>query len=193
MIPIFEGREATYNKLILETLITNEPLTTWEIAKQIEPTVDMKGDTYHRTQKVYSVLVRKRGRLEDLASKNYISLDEDTRKYRIDLKGIFAILIEKPELKNLIHPASLKLSFPHIENRKASAFGITVAIDGKQLRESMISRKPEEYRALFWLCSLGTKKLVEEGINLDRIHDETLWVLLAKSKEIQEWVRVSRP
>lgn len=72
---IFQGKKAAkYNKSILKALYETGYLSSWELARKIaesDPTRAMK-DWYHEAQKVQSVLVRKRGRLSDLAEKEFI-------------------------------------------------------------------------------------------------------------------------
>ena len=74
-IGIFTGKKAEYNRLILETLLEAEDLKLkeWELAKRIQTKTKPMGDWYSHTQRIYSILIRKKGRLEDLSQKGYVN------------------------------------------------------------------------------------------------------------------------
>jgi hypothetical protein len=97
-IGIFSGKSVNYNLAILETLF-QEQATAWQIAgtlqKKINPS-EKKEVRLYRTQKIYSVIQRKSGRLADLKSKAYII--EANGKWKLTKKGLIALSIEKPDL-----------------------------------------------------------------------------------------------
>jgi hypothetical protein len=97
-IGIFSGKSMNYNLAILETLFQKEA-TAWQIAvtlqKKINPSEE-KEIRFYRTQKIYSVIQRKRGRLTDLKSKGYIN--EAKGKWKLTKKGLIALSIKKPDL-----------------------------------------------------------------------------------------------
>jgi hypothetical protein len=97
-IGIFSGKSVNYNLAILETLF-QEQATAWQIAgtlqKKINPS-EKKEVRLYRTQKIYSVIQRKSGRLADLKSKGYII--EANGKWKLTKKGLIALSIKKPDL-----------------------------------------------------------------------------------------------
>jgi len=92
-LEIFKGKKREYNKLVLKALYEKGYLTAWGIAKEValNNPERKKGNWYHEAQKVSSVLVRKNGRLGELAKKEYIQKTDDG--YRLTYyKGIAAAL-----------------------------------------------------------------------------------------------------
>lgn len=186
MIPIFEGKQATYNKAILEALLTEGPMSAWQLAKHITPKIETVKRTLAstETQKVYSVLVRKDGRLDDLKSKEYISLNEETQKWEIAAKGMIAICIEKPQLKPLIN---LQYWNKHVignfkipkEKMEIPLVGITIdgEIWGKNLSNLLSKFKAGNVSTVDRIVG-DAKKLIDEGVNLDKISTRSLIQLL---------------
>jgi hypothetical protein len=180
-IGIFEGKEAEYNKQILKTLFTNGALTAWEIAKKI---CNHKYPNIYeheaRSRRVYSVIQRKTGRIQDLKGKGYI--DTENNKWVIAPKGAMAILILEPALINKIHPDYLSPN-QHFEPIKAKEVKLgPIKIETKFLNTIMKtvnidSEKPQT--AL--LFAKKTKELIDDGvINLDRISEDKLLILVSK-------------
>jgi hypothetical protein len=180
-IGIFRGRSATYNIAILETLTKEGELTSWQLAKKIREAnyPNLEPDTAKiRTQRIYSALIRRNGRLDDLKEKEYIALEG--KKWTPQFKAL-AILILKPELAHQIHPDFKPTKSMKIQsNLKAKLpFGIKVKIDKKQLQTwvNKFSKKllqPETYKTMAkWI-----EELVETGIDLDRIKDNDFAFLL---------------
>jgi hypothetical protein len=186
MIPIFEGKQATYNKAILEALLTEGEMSAWQLAKHITPKIETVKRTLAstETQKVYSVLVRNEGRLNDLKGKEYISLNEETQKWEIAAKGIIAICIEKPQLKPLIN---LQYWNNHVignfkipkEKMEIPLVGITVdgEVWGKHLSNLLSKFKAGNVSTVDRIVG-DAKKLIDEGVNLDKISTRSLIQLL---------------
>jgi hypothetical protein len=201
-IGIFQGKAAVYNKLILEILVTQGDLSTWEIAKAIcrirNPDVKILPEVrYRRTQKIYSVIQRKGGRLEDLQEKEYIKYDckGDSGKWAVGLKGTMTILALKPTLDSKIHPEARNfselLSKPPTFPGKLKMFGAEV--DGKVISTFMTTFMNEVKTELtnpkmFLNLAERTKQLAEEGINLDSISEQKFSWLMAN-----EWSEMMAP
>jgi len=190
-IGIFQEKKPGYNKLILETLLTEGDLNAWEIAKHIcrirNPNV-LPEILYSRSQKIYSVIQRKKGRLEDLEYKGYIyyNLDKANGKWSLTLKGSMAILCLKPELSRMVHPSyNMSIRFSRlfkamgpVPNKISMPFG--GEIDGSVVKGFLSWLKPEFTKPnLSSLLVEATKNLVAEGIDLDRIKNEKFIMLLA--------------
>jgi len=186
MIPIFEGKQATYNKAILETLLTEGSMSAWQLAKEITPKIPgvqrTMGST--ETQKVYSVLVRNDGRLENLKSNEYINLSQDSQKWEIAVKGMIAICIKKPQLKPLINPQYWNeqivgdIKIPK-EKMEIPLLGITIdgKVWGKNL-SNLLNKLKAGNMSINDSIVDHAKKLVDEGINLDKISTKSLMILL---------------
>jgi len=190
-IGIFEEKKPGYNKLILETLLTEGDLNTWGIARHIcqirNPNV-IPEILYYRSQKIYAVIQRKKGRVEDLQSKGYITytLDKDNGKWSLTFKGRMAILCLRPELNKMVHPSyDMSIRFSRlfktmgpIPNKISMPFG--GEIDGSVVKTFLSWLKPEFTKSnLSSLLVEATKNLVAEGIDLDRIKNEKFIMLLA--------------
>jgi hypothetical protein len=75
---IFAGKGAKYNELILKLLFEKGFLSPWKLANELALLDPKKPkDTYHKAQKIQSVLVRKNGRLEYLVKKEFIRKTAD--------------------------------------------------------------------------------------------------------------------
>lgn len=104
-IGIFTGRERVYNEFILKTLFVKpNPMKGWDIAKEVYHSLVRNSvlpkrwkelDWYSVTQKIYSVLIRKNGRLDDLRKKGYIGgrKAENSTVWYLGVKGAIATLI----------------------------------------------------------------------------------------------------
>jgi len=186
MIPIFDGKQATYNKAILETLLTEGPMSAWQLAKGITPKIPSVQRTASstETQKIYSVLMRKDGRLDNLKSNEYINLSGDNQKWEIAVKGMIAICIEKPQLKALIN---LEYWNKHVigevkmpkEKMEIPLVGITIdgKVWGKHLSNLLNKLKSGNMSVVDRILG-DAKKLLEEGVNLDKISTKSLMILL---------------
>ena len=86
-IGIFQGKGATNNKWLLETLYDNEPLTAWELTHKIQP------KTGNRVS-LHAIFNKS---LRNLERKGYIK--RVGTKWILQFKGIIAVLIIQPEPK----------------------------------------------------------------------------------------------
>lgn len=90
---LLEGKQGTYNKLILQALFEKSRLTAWHIAKYIIYNIPSKKEAaegrywWTKTQGVNSVLTRKKGRLEDLTNQGYIFKHAVDKTYGLTLDG----------------------------------------------------------------------------------------------------------
>jgi len=76
---IFSGKGAKNNEQILRILFEKGQLTAWGLSKELALLDPKKPkDSYHKAQKIQSVLLRKNGRLEDLVNKEFIEKKENT-------------------------------------------------------------------------------------------------------------------
>ena len=88
ILGIFQGKQKTYNSLILKSLLTGSK-TTMQIAEFIcENSRELKFETNRKNEvrKIYSVIAREGSRLDELTQKQYI-----TRKglmWNLTLKGM---------------------------------------------------------------------------------------------------------
>lgn len=74
---IFIGKGSKNNEAILKLLYEKGCLTPWKIAKELALLDPKKPkDTYHKAQKIQSVLIRKNGRLDYLVNKEFIKKNE---------------------------------------------------------------------------------------------------------------------
>jgi len=200
-IGIFEGKQAPYNQAILEALLRYGPLTSWEIAKKIYAA---RGETknsdiaYSRTQRIYSVIARKEGRLDSLKQKGYI-MQKDS-KYEIAFPKGLTILIKKPDILNELNeyylrkPRLDKHTFSRQKNFRMP-FGIRLQIDPKQLQtagENLLNKL--DNREFFRQMAKSMQTLVErEYIDLDRVETTRLAFLILQNMKdfFSEWTQAT--
>ena len=167
-IGIFEGKKAEYNMAILETLFKHGPLTTWEIAKKIQQTknpVQNRESNFYRTQKIYGVIARKGGRLDSLHKNEHILLRDG--KWELNFPKADAILIKKPEIISEFHQHYLTTPAIKKDVRKKSKRAmINVNLSNADIKK------------LHMDIAAKMKTLVEEGIDLDRISNKNLSLLV---------------
>ena len=180
-IPIFSvGKEdhIIYNKLILKTLLTKGESKPWELAMEIAPKIPSLNETIQstKTQKAFSVLIRKDGRLDDLTRKEYIRKNE-RQKYELRLKGLAAILTLEPDLapKLSSYYRSEVIKF-RPDDLDIQPFLSYEGRNSKALEDlySGIEKNPRFYVIL----AEQTRKMILKGINLDAIREEDFGTML---------------
>jgi hypothetical protein len=162
---------------ILETLFQKQA-TAWQIAGTLQKrinTSEQKDARFYRTQKIYSVIQRKSGRLADLKSNGYIV--ENNGKWKLTKKGLIALSIKRPDLVASGIQAS--------EDTLATIFKEYVnAIPNETLREplgieidlSKIKSYLEELDPTSILRKIleESRILLSHGVELDTISEEDL-------------------
>ncbi len=184
-IGIFSGKSSNYNLAILETLF-HKQATAWQIAdtlqKKINPS-EKKEIRFYRTQKIYSVIQRKSGRLTDLKSKGYIV--ETEGKWKLAKKGLIALSIKKPDLFARGLQASENIMLAKFKEQVNSLTNETIKepfgiqIDLPKIKLSLQKMNPTSFlRTLLE----ESKALLSEGIELDRINaEDLLYMAMARS------------
>ena len=157
-IEIFKGRKGPYNKLVLKSLYDNGYLSGWKLARKIAENDPRrrgkKKNWYHEAQKVYSVLVRKGGRLEELSNKEFI--EKTDQGYCLTVyKGLCSALTL---YENVKEPAIDELSktyeiFPELKE--------AMEIISRLYPETLV----EKYKVML----RTTKELLDQGWNFDRV------------------------
>jgi hypothetical protein len=177
---IFEGKKAKYNEFILRALL-NGPMKAWDIAKYIydnKPDKKLSENWYNETQKINSLLTRRNGRLSELIDKEYII--RQNGKYHLTIKGGSVALTLTDSVKSV--PSKL-FETSQINFKSIPEFGIVTPffrVD-KELLITMAEvltetlKKPDFYE----LVRKTTLRLMENGLNLDKISDENFQALLA--------------
>lgn len=180
-IPIFDGKQTTYNQMILETLLINGELTAWQLAKDIEPKIRIAGDLYHKSQKIYSVLIRKNGRLLDLQHKGYVVVDANTKKWRCATKGLIAILLHKPRLRQSVNPIYSQGSIEDLKiKKKVEIAHLGITINGEQFKLGLEALIKQAKKDKTWISDFLEARNFLEEINFDKVSGETLLFLLAR-------------
>lgn len=160
-VGIFEGKKGNYNKSILKALYEKGYLSAWGIAKHIAENDPKrrKKNWYHEAQKVQSVLLRKRGRLEELSDKTYIQ--KTPRGYRHTYwKGFcLALTLYKDTEVPRIDILGADMLIQSIDESLQPIF--------KEILEiySELYSKKEVYEAL----AKATREMLNQGFNLDAI------------------------
>lgn len=194
IIGIFTGKSAKHNLEILKTLNSLKTATSWQIAKTMSASPEMGKEALdYRARNLYSIIQRPKGRLNDLKSKGYVKKEKDL--WQLTDKGSIALAIRCPEL--LENDIRLDFQFDVLtfltdkikENpgvKLEQLFGKDVEVSGilnelvsvtDQLNN--VSKATEE-------AILEVKRLINEGIDLDRITESTLIALLMNSSRFRE-------
>jgi len=176
-IGIFSDKSAKYNLAILETLFSKEA-TAWQIAKalqkELKPTKNEEASS-RRTQNIYSVIQRKKGRLNELKDKGYIK--ERDKKWSLTKKGLIALNVKKPDLVAKRLQATKDTFLEQFEKEVSSLPNDTIThplgiqIDFAKLKPALAKMNPTELLAILLE---EAKALLLEGIELDRITEEDL-------------------
>jgi hypothetical protein len=188
---IFTDRSADYNLAILETLLPEEA-TSWQIAENLQKKrkpCDNIEAIYYRTQKIYSVIQRKTGRLADLKRKGYIV--EKNGKWKLTKKGLIALSVTNPDLvANEIRTKRNKLLYQFKEEISAIPNEtlrepIGIQIDLSKMKPMLAKIDPTEFLTMLLE---EAKMLLLEGIELDRISEQDFLDLLKGRRSLQEKV-----
>jgi hypothetical protein len=190
-IGIFSDKSAKYNLAILEILLP-QTATAWQIAealqKKINP-VENKEVRFYRTQKVYSVIQRKKGRLNALREKGYVR--EEDGSWKLTKKGLIALNIKKPDLvANEIKANKEKLLTLFKEEvdrmpNDAVKEPLGIQIDFSKLKPLLAKIDPAEF--LLMLLE-EARALLLKGIELDIIEEDELIDLMKGRRSLQEKV-----
>jgi hypothetical protein len=191
-IGIFADKKSShYNKLILEALLSEE-LSAWKIAetlKEIIATTSKEQSTlekrYH-TQKIYSVIQRKSGRLNDLKSKGYIN--EHDGKWRLSTKGLIALCISKPDLVTSKLKKEFQEQFLKAMNEMPEELTMGMKVDSSNIKPYL--DKMNQTKELEVIVE-EAKMLISYGIELDRISERDLLGLIKGQKSFQNKVEKS--
>ena len=190
LIPIFQGKKGSYNRLVLEVLAeAKEPLKPWELAKRIHEKEPKEVDWYRGTQKIYSILIRKGGRLEELEKKDYITFRNG--KWELTFKGLITALIVNPQLKSKVLNRFKRVSnfllmqLPETHAPREIPLGrlaiLGIKMDGEKLKKLLeVGAKviAEDGEQLIDFTVRETKDLINNGLDLDRITTQKLNMLL---------------
>jgi len=195
IIGIFTDKSATYNLAILETLDKLNRATAWQIAKKIAekqkpiPNKDMET----RSRRIYSVIQRKSGRLNDLADKGYIKENEGL--WELTVKGSIALAIKEPEIlialenasKNRVYYEQVTQTINTMpEEVLAAPFGLSVNLAKTKQDFLKTLETLKNNPAVFRIFVEETKKLLADGVNLDRINEFTLFSLLQNRENVKK-------
>ena len=170
-IGIFQGKGATNNKWLLETLYNNEPLTAWELTHKIQTKIKNRVSLHAIFNKS----------LRNLEKKGYIK--RVGTKWILQFKGIIAVLIIQPEPKPW-NEKWTKVFENYVKPLKKLAKKYTIRENEKEIADlsDVAKRIPINNLRKFesWVAlSNHVKNLMEKGfINLDVISDKSLFLLL---------------
>ena len=187
-IGIFSGKSSNYNLAILETLFQKQA-TAWQIADILQKKINPSGKKevrFYRTQKIYSVIQRKSGRLTDLKSKEYIN--ETEGKWKLAKKGLIALSIKKPDLVASGLQASENIMLTKFKEQVNALPNDTIKEPlGIQIDLSKIKLSLQEMNPTSFLRTLleESRVLLSEGIELDRISAEDL-LYMAMARAISQ-------
>jgi hypothetical protein len=195
-IGIFTDKSATYNLKILEILDKLNHATAWQIAKKIaegqKPIANMDMETQSR--RIYSVIQRENGRLNDLANKGYIR--ESERLWELTIRGGIALAIKNPAVLAELEAKDRSRAYDQVtqsinampETVLNAPFGITVnrSETKKDLLKTLSSLKnnPSLYRMF-----IEETKDICQKIDLDGIDEFTLLSMIVNRSQFQTAIK----
>jgi len=182
LIGIFRGKQATYNKIILDALYNNGALSSWEIAGRITGT--------ERKHSLNATLFK---RLQKLEKKGYVS--HVGRKWTLQYKGIIASLLiqekPKPLSKKWSEPVNefskLIKSYENLQNMNIQINNTIIPLSEiiDESLKTLTFSTPEDWITL----SAYYKELIQKGtINLDVISNQTLAVIFI-SEQLNTFIK----
>jgi hypothetical protein len=189
-IGIFSDKSAKYNLAILETLLPQKA-TAWQIAETIrkKKPIEDKEAAFYRTQKVYSVIQRKKGRLNDLKDKGYIK--EEDGNWKLTQKGLIALNIKKPDLVANEIKANRERLLTLLREEVSKMPNDTIKeplgiqIDLSRLKPLLAKIDPAEFLSILLE---EARALLLKGIELDRIEEKEFIDLMKGRKSLQQKV-----
>ena len=157
---IFTGKGAKNNELILKLLFEKGCLSPWKLANELALLDPKKPkDTYHKAQKIQSVLIRKNGRLGYLVEKEFIRKTAEGYCLTVSKGSCSALVlfgnkpIPKPSMYEFFNLENLPVEFRNF-------LSLLSKLDSDALKESY-----KEVQGI-------TKKLLEEGLTFERLTNE---------------------
>src|SRR5271157_217269 len=196
-IGIFKDKSREYNLAILRELYSRGAAKAWQLAERIQkkrnPGLTNKAEIFVEKQAIYSVIQRKKGRLEDLAAKGYI--EESDGLWMLTLKGNLELSLQQDIQKELesvgseVTDEAIGVFRRRVETIPdgtiRAPFGLS--FDRGRSKEDMlrmaqhIMKNPSVFRAL----AMEIQNLVDEGIDLDRIDENQLVILLMNTEPVK--------
>ena len=179
MIGIFQGKQAKYNRLILDILYDNGPLTAWEITGKIQNVGKMS---------LHATLNK---RLRSLEKKEYLC--KGGKKWLLQFKGIIANLLIQENPKRWSHKwdelADDIAKF--IATHSKAFFGETIRINDTVINPvEFIDKNLKNLETFRDWTALSTycKELMQKGVvNFDVISNLTLLtVMISQSQPSSE-------
>lgn len=191
LISILTGKKGRYNRLILEVLAENpNGLKAWDIAKEIWKRLKVEEDWYRGAQRIYSLLIRKGGRLEELESKEYIVSKEN--KWQLTEKGLITVLVMKPEFKSKYKEeigAMVDKFLKEFNKIKAVAKDNRLLIELLDMYISIVKTGLEDLDFVIDEIVKNTRKLIMSGVNLDLIPSNNVFLLILTYGEFFEDIK----
>lgn len=167
-IGIFQGKQKTNNKFLLETLYNTGPLTAWELT------------TFVREKNRMSIHAIFSKRLRILEKKGYVQ--KGGKKWILQFKGMIAVLITQEQPKPW-NEKWTEIFENFMQPIRESPKKYSITADGKKIRDlkDFIIDTPialKNYENWVALANIA-KKLVERGlVNFDVISNQALAILL---------------
>jgi hypothetical protein len=159
---VFIGGGAKYNKLILTTLFVKGHLTVWELANEIAKSeLKPKESLYHKAQKIQSVLIRKKGRLEDLVNTEYLKRKKKKEYYLTMNKGFCTAI-------TLFNEKETPESAINIFDDNTSFFAPELKTIFRLFSNISYAQSKERYKEIRKV----TTNLLDKGLNFEKISNE---------------------
>jgi hypothetical protein len=176
---------------VTKSTLLPQKATAWQIAETIrkKKPIEDKEAAFYRTQKVYSVIQRKKGRLNDLRAKGYIK--EEDGNWKLTKKGLIVLNIKKPDLvanEIKVNKEELLTLFREEVDRipdDTLKEPLGIQIDLSKLKPLLSKIDPAEF--LLMLLE-EARALLLKGIELDRIEEEEFIDLMKGRRSLQEKV-----
>lgn len=177
MLRIFQTKKAEYNKLILKSLVFG-PKSTSQIAEYIylnrKAQIKPKKINKNEVKKIISIISRKGSRLDELASKDYITRKDGT--WHLTSKGLSVGLTLFDSVEEFLPYVILDLDLSNLTKKLHGIPFLEAFISGETLNKMLNPRASKKWILAIREC---TNELIKQGLDLDNMSEKEFQIVLS--------------
>ena len=177
MLGIFQTKKAEYNKLILKSLVFG-PKSTSQIAEYIylnrKAQIKPKKINKNEVKKIISIISRKGSRLDELASKDYITRKDGT--WHLTSKGLSVGLTLFDSVEEFLPYVILDLDLSNLTKKLHGIPFLEAFISGETLNKMLNPRASKKWILAIREC---TNELIKQGLDLDNMSEKEFQIVLS--------------
>jgi len=177
LLGIFQTKKAEYNKLILKSLVFG-PKSTSQIAEYIylnrKAQIKPKKINKNEVKKIISIISRKGSRLDELASKDYITRKDGT--WHLTSKGLSVGLTLFDSVEEFLPYVILDLDLSNLTKKLHGIPFLEAFISGETLNKMLNPRASKKWILAIREC---TNELIKQGLDLDNMSEKEFQIVLS--------------